>query len=230
MHKFSPKYLASVGPRRWLATAVFVAATVPALFYLKFGAVGQLGWGLTVFFMAFCVLAAVGSHFRGKPEYHTPVAARGDWLDRIGAFWLVACAFGPFFGYLVTAFPLTEANWRWRFTARMVLVVALPVVTALPLTRYARGRAALVAVPLLVGVTALPIVTGYWTARDLADGPVTRRAEVVWSSDERKTLRAVDGPPFDADAGGHELGEEADVVDVTFLPHTGRVLAVSRIK
>jgi hypothetical protein len=232
MERFSPAYLKKVGPRRWLASAAVVAVAVPALFYLNFGAIGAIGLGTTVFLTVFCVLAAVGSGLADRTEYHTPVAAHGDWLDRIGAFWLVACAFGPLFGWLATAgvFPLTESNWRWRFAARVALAIVAPVVTALPLTRYARGRSALVAVPLLVCVTALPVLSGSWTARDLVDGPVTQRAEVVWSIDHGKTLRAVDGPPFDADAGDADVGYDGDVCDVTYLRHTGRIIAVAHVK
>src|SRR5438270_6562376 len=81
--------------RRWLIGAVWAVVLVPLLFYLRFGTVGPLGWGMTVFFVAYCLVAATGLHFLVRPEYHTPVAWRNDWLDRIGAFWLVACAFGP---------------------------------------------------------------------------------------------------------------------------------------
>lgn len=84
---------------------------IPALFYLQFGEVGALGWGATVFFAALCLLVAVGLHFHGRHEYRTPVALRNGWLDWIGAFWLVACAFGPLFGWALTAaFELTAAN------------------------------------------------------------------------------------------------------------------------
>jgi hypothetical protein len=230
MYRFNPANLAKVRPRRWLVSAVVLAGAVPALFYLNFGDVGTFGWGFTVFLVAYCAVAAVGSAFARKPEYHTPVAAKGDALDWIGAFWLVACTFGPFFGWLVTsnAWQLTETNWRWRFGLRVTLCIVLPVVTALPLTRYARGRSALVAIPLLVGVTALPALCGFWTARDIAAGPVTRRAEIVETDSGRRTLRAVDGPPFDADLGDDDAGTTGSIVDVTFLPHTGRVLALAR--
>ena len=84
-------------------------ALIPLIFYLRFRRVGPLGWGTTVFFDTYCVLAAIGLYFRPRTEYHSPVALRGNWLDRVCAFWLVGCAFGPFFGWIVTTgvFPIT---------------------------------------------------------------------------------------------------------------------------
>src|SRR5215510_14010974 len=102
--------------RRWLMAALWSAVLVPVVFYLRFGEVPPLGWGTTVFFVAYCILSAVGLHFLRRPEYHTPVEWRDDWLDRIGAFWLMACAFGPLFGWFLTsAFTLTSSNWRWLY-------------------------------------------------------------------------------------------------------------------
>lgn len=159
--------------RRWLMGIVWSILLIPLIFYLRFGQVTALGWGLTVFFSAYCLLSATGLHFLVRPEYHTPVRLRNDWLDRIGAFWLVACAFGPFFGWLLTsAFPLSVNNWRWFYWGRMALCVGLPVLTALPLLRYVRGQGAPLMLALLLGVTALPAWSAWNTWRDLQSGPV----------------------------------------------------------
>lgn len=159
--------------RRWLVAAAWAAVINPLLFWLRYGEVGPLAWGLTVFYVVFCLLAAVGLYFLRRPAYHSPVALRGDWQDRIGAFWLVACAFGPLLGWgLVSAFPLTEATWRWLYAARALLSVGLPVFTALALLRYVRGKGAWVMLALLIGVTALPVWSAWDTCRDLAGGPL----------------------------------------------------------
>jgi hypothetical protein len=163
--------------RGWLGGAVAAAVLVPVLFYLRFGEVGGLGWGLTVFLVVLCLLAAVGLYFLRRPEYHTPVALRGDWLDRVGAFWLVACAFGPLAGWALTALvPLTVDSWRWLYAGRVAAAIGLPLLTALPLLRYVRGRGSpvtlLPSVALLIGVTALPIWSGWAAAQDLWAGPV----------------------------------------------------------
>jgi hypothetical protein len=158
--------------RRWLWAALSAAVWVPALFYLRFGEVPPLGWGTTVFLVALCILVGVGSYYASRPEYHTQVESSGGWADRVGAFWLLACAFGPFFGWMLTnAFTLTEGNWRWLYWGRVGLSAGLPVLTALPLLRYARGRGAPLMLAILLGVTALPVWGAWATMRDLLDGP-----------------------------------------------------------
>ncbi|HEX8072216.1 MAG TPA: hypothetical protein VF546_19880 [Pyrinomonadaceae bacterium] len=165
--------------RQLLVAAVECFLIVPPLFQLRFGQVGPLGWGTTVFFSVYCLLAAVGLYFRPRTEYHTPVRLRGGWADRVGSFWLVACAFGPFFGWVVTSgvIPITHASWPWLYGLRVLLAAGLPVVTALPLTRYARGASAWVALPLLVCVTLLPVSSAMNVSLDLWEGPVTRAAQ-----------------------------------------------------
>jgi hypothetical protein len=161
--------------RGWLISAVCSAVLVPALFWLRFGRVDGLAWGLTVFLVVYCLLVAFGLFFLNRPAYHTPIAPRGDWLDWVGAFWLMACAFGPFFGWILTsAFPLTQDNWRWLYAGRVFLSVVLPVLTALALLRYVRGRGALIMLVLLLGVTALPIWSAWAVGQDLLSEPELR--------------------------------------------------------
>jgi amino acid transporter len=184
--------------RRWLSAALWAALLIPILFWLRFGTVGDLGVGLTVFLVVYCLLVAFGLFFLRRKEYHSPVALRGDWVDRIGMFWLLACGLGPFIGWLLTAaIPLTAGSWRWVYAGRAVFCIGLPVLTALALLRYARGKAAVVVLTLLLGVTALPVWSGWTTARDLIAGPITRTRE-------------------SSSAAG--VGME------TYLPFTGRVL------
>lgn len=164
--------------RRLLFGALEVAALIPALFFLRFGEVGGLGWGMTIFFVAYCLLAAIGLQFRSKARYHTPIVARGDWVDWIGAFWLVSCAFGPLFGWIATsAIPLTESDWRWLYMLRVVLAAGVPLLTAVPLTRYLRGKATHLALPILVVVTMLPIWSVVGVSKDLWEGPIVTEVQ-----------------------------------------------------
>jgi len=159
--------------RKWLLAIPAVVVVLPLTFYLQFGEVGPLGWGLTVFFVAYCLLAAVGLHFLERPQYHSPVKLKSDWLDRIGAFWLMSCAFGPLLGWALTsAIVLTPNNWRWLYWSRLGLCFALPVLTSLALVRYVRGRGAFVMLGILIGVTALPVWSGWNTLEDLRSGPL----------------------------------------------------------
>ena len=172
--------------RQCLLGAVEAAVLTPCLFYLRFRRVGPLGWGTTIFFVVYLLLTAIGLYFRPRTEYHTPVSLRGDWLDRVGAFWLVGCVFGPFFGWVITsgAFPVTQSSWQWMYGLRVLLAAAVPVMLALPLTRYVRGKSTLVALPLLVGVTLLPVSSAMNVSMDLWEGPLVRQA----GSDGRSEL------------------------------------------
>ena len=162
----------------WLGAVPKITAMVPMAFYFYFGEIGPIGWGFTVFLDVLCLLWSIGLFFLPRTEYHTPVPLRGDWLDRIGAFWLVGCAFGPLFGWMITnALPVTPGSWRWLYGLRAFLAAALPVVLALPLLRYVRGKSNLVALPLLVVITLLPVLTAVEVIQDLRDGPSVRRTE-----------------------------------------------------
>ena len=163
--------------RECLIGVVPTAGLIPALFYIRFGRVGPLGWGTTVFFVVYLLLTAIGLYFRPRTEYHSPVRARGDWLDRVGAFWLMGCAFGPLLGWFVTTgtFPITQQSWRWLYGMRVVLAAVLPLLLALPLTRYVRGKSTLIALPLLILVTLLPISSAMNVSLDLWDGPTVRQ-------------------------------------------------------
>ena len=162
--------------RQCLLAAPQFAVGIPALFYLRFGRVGPLGWGTTVFFVVYCLLCAVGLYFRPRVEYHSPVPLSGDWLDRVGAFWLVGCAFGPLLGWFFTTgtIPVTHASWHRLYGLRVLFAAVVPAALALPLTRYVRGRSARVALPLLVLVTLLPVSTAMNASLDLWEGPSAR--------------------------------------------------------
>ena len=166
--------------RETLSGIPSITVLIPFIFYLEFGIIGPLGWGLTVFFDAYCLLWALGLFFLPRTEYHSPVRVRGDWLDRIGAFWLVGCVFGPFIGWMVfQLWPMTPTSWHWGYGLRAFLAAGLPVLLALPLLRYARGKSSLVALPLLLVITLLPVSTAIGSIRDLFEGPIVRQAESV---------------------------------------------------
>lgn len=54
----------------------------------------------------------------------------------------------------------------------MLLAIVLPVITSFALLRYVRGHGAPLMLALLVGVTALPVWSGWATLIDLKNGPV----------------------------------------------------------
>ena len=183
----------------WLGAAPKITVLIPMAFYLEFRAIGPLGWGCAVFFDVYCLLWAVGLYFRPRTEYHSPVRPRRDWVDRVGAFWLVGCAFGPLFGWLVTeAFPITPGSWHWLYGLRAFLAAGVPVVLALPLLRYVRGKSSLVAAPLLVVITLLPVSTAIPVIQDLWEGPCVRQAPSTSESEFylKRTERSLGGGAF----------------------------------
>ena len=164
------------GVWQYLLGALECATIIPVLFYLRFGEISAFAWGFTVFFVAYMLVVVVGLYFGSRKEYHTTVPLSGGWGDKFGAWWLMACGFGPFFGWIATTgtIPITPGSWKWLYGTRVFLTIVLPIVCALPLLRYARGKAALLALPLLVGITLLPVSSGVNSGRDLWNGPVSR--------------------------------------------------------
>ena len=154
----------------------------------------------------------------------------GSLADRIGALWLVACGLGPFFGWLITSFGVTENSWRWQYLARAFLAVILPVITAIPLVPYARGKAALIAVPLLILVTTLPILSCFWVLGDMHDGPQTIRVAVLNDgSGGPRICRDLDRQ-IDLACEDFRPLLKNERLKITWLPHTRRLLARETIR
>jgi hypothetical protein len=213
--------------KRFLLGAVWAAILTPLLFYLKFGTINWFSISFAIFLVALCLLFALGFHFQTKTEYHTNVPLEGNLADRIGAFWLVACAFGPFIGWIITSFSPSESSWKWQYLARAFLAVILPLITAVPLVPYVRGRATLIAVPLLILITALPVLSCYWVLADLNDGPQKEVVEIVPYGPEgcRSLSQSSKALPCSEMPSDFRNG---DRVQLVWLAHTRRVL--SRIK
>jgi hypothetical protein len=188
----------------------------PLLFYLRFGNVDWFAISGTIFLVVACLLFALGLHFQNKTAYHTNVPMERSFADRIGGLWLVACGLGPFFGWLITSFGVTESSW-------------LPVITAIPLIPYAGGKAALIAVPLLIFVTALPILSCFWVLGDMHDGPQTIRVAVLNDgSDGPRICRDLDrGSEFSCDEFRPVLKNQR--LKIIWLPHTRRILVKEKI-
>lgn len=151
----------------------FFAALVliPVIFYLNFGRVDGFGWGLTIFVAVLSLMFGIGYAFKDKTEVHTDVPLSDHWTQRIGAFWLMACVFGPFLGWLVTSLiPITLSSWFWVYGLRVVLACLLPFITALPLLRYVRGPSIKIALVILIGITLLAMLSAAYPLMDLLNG------------------------------------------------------------
>jgi hypothetical protein len=207
--------------RRLIYGLLLISVITPLQFLLRYGEVPGVGWGLTVFLLLLSALIELGTAFSARADYHTPLRPGGGWMDRLGAFWLAACAFTPLLGWVLTsAFPLTVDNWRLLYGLRAGLCFALPLVTALPLTVYLRGKSARVGAPILALVTAAAMLAGGWCFRDLIAGPLPGRMEVA-SSGSCRLVAPLDMPII---CRG-EWGALPRSLPVLYLQHTGRVIA-----
>ena len=214
--------------KRFLFGAIWSAVLTPLLFFLKFGSINWFSISFTVFLVVLCLLFALGLFMQNKPEYQTNVPMERSLADRIGAFWLIACAFGPFFGWIVTAFPPTEASWKWQYLGRAFLAVILPVITAIPLVPYARDKSALIAIPLLLFITALPISSCLWVLADLNDGAetvISTAGVIVALGDPREITKTVAEAPCSVSRPGISIKRAR----VTWLKHTRKVLKSQEI-
>jgi hypothetical protein len=217
--------------KRYLLGAAWSAILTPALFYLKFGTINWFSISFTIFLVVLNLLFALGLYFQTRTEYHTRVPMDSSIADTIGAWWLVSCAFGPFFGWIITAFPPTLSSWKWQYLARAFLSVILPVITGVPLVPYARGKAALIAIPLLVAITALPVLSCVWVLADLHEGHQMVSVQVISRGDNAAPVcRGLDQDIPNPPCAELQPEREGQRFIVFWLPHTRRVLAKPLIK
>ena len=215
--------------RRYLWAAGEAAIVVPVIFYLRFGYINWFAIASTIFLVVLCLLVALGFFFQNRSAFHTNVPLANNIGDRIGAFWLVACTFGPFLGWVAMALPLTAGSWLWIYFARAFLAVVLPVITAIPLFRYAQGKAALVAIPLLVVITVLPGLSCWWVIGDLHDGSATTNIVLARDKTTGKLICNRPGIQYDLPCDAACMFPTNTATQVTWLPHTGRVIEVRKL-
>jgi hypothetical protein len=199
---------------------ILICVLTPLQFYLRFGTIDGYGWGVTIFLFLLALLIEVGDRFLFNPEFLTPIATRGKWVDKVGGFWLIACAFAPFFGWVLTQLvPVNQDNWRWVYGLRTGLCMGLPLLTAMPLARYLRGKSARVGAPILLGITFLAMMAGWWTLRDLVSGPSQGLLQIAPPYDCQVLEPVTKSIPCE-----DEWGEEWVTVPVVYLRHTHTVL------
>jgi len=208
-----------------LPAMIVLTALIPFLFYLNFGEVGPVGWGLVIFFDTLLLLGWLLKNF---PEWNR--GRHDDWISGRfpPIFWLVWCVLGPFFGFFFTgvqSFPPSQTNWHWRYVARVICTVATPLLAALPMVvnLNRKLKPALAQLVVLIGITAMPVATGFNCLRDLRSGPITLR--------EPLDCHLVDATFGVYDCNGlhllsREITQHSNVI--TLLPHSGRVLKLTK--
>jgi len=164
----------------WPGVAL-VAAGIPALFFLRFGRVDALGYGLTGFLLllTFAVeyVPRLNDRYGAEQAAIAVAPGRMDWL---GPVWLLCVPFAPALAWLIAQLSvLTPGNWRWVLGAQVGLCVVLPCVSVLPLLRYVRGQAAPYALLILAIGTGFPASFAAWALADLWQGPRVEAATVT---------------------------------------------------
>lgn len=131
------------------------------IFWLRFGELTLFAFGFAIFLTALQILIIVGLRFQNRTDLHVTPPAKFDRLDKIGAWWLMACAFGAFFGWiclnLAAGFPAFKLAFHG---ANIFFSVILPVLTMLPNLRYISLKALYIQIPLLIFITFLPMLVG----------------------------------------------------------------------
>lgn len=137
------------------------AVVILLRFWIEFGEISVFAFGFTTFIVVLEILIIIGLRFQNRTERHTTKPLRNDWLDKIGAWWLVACAFGAFFGWTCGNLAISFPHWTMIFlTAEIIFTILLPVITMIPNLRYLSRNSAALQVPILVLVTSLPFLVG----------------------------------------------------------------------
>jgi hypothetical protein len=169
--------------RRTLIGVIVLLMGVPALFYLNFGEVGPIGFGLSVFLVCATLLLGLGRYANEQESRYAPsnaIIIRNDWMDKVTFIGVVFFVLGPFIGLFVsssTALLPTESSWRWQYAVRVVFAVVMPLATAvLILVFHVERRSLPVYVPLVLLIAALPAWSGVRPLIDLYYGP---RKEII---------------------------------------------------
>lgn len=137
------------------------------LFWLQFGVVDGFAWLIAIIAAGFQILLVIG--LRHKDRLNEGPYVRGNaTLDMIGALWLVAVVFGAVIGWFTGSLAVSIPAAAIPFHAVTVLLtIVLPFLTSLPNYRYVNGSRAIIMLPMLLILTALPMLLGIASVRAL---------------------------------------------------------------
>lgn len=159
-------------PQAALGIGVSIAIVL-VRFWAEFGYIPTFAIGFSTFLAAFQVLLIVGFRFADRTDVHTTVKPKNDKFDELGSWWLMACVFGAFFGWLAgNMVSLIPDQWRVVMTVKVFFTIVVPVVTMVPNLRYISRNSAFIQIPLLTVVTMLPVLIGTGALISLITGVI----------------------------------------------------------
>lgn len=143
---------------------------IPVLFWLRFGEVPGLAYGLAGFL---CLLLLGITLLPGLKDRYKNLPTVKPWpIDALGVVWLLAVPFAPLAAWALTnSFDVNALNWRRLLGAGAGLCVAVPLVCVLPLLRYVRRPAVAPMLLVLAIGTLFPILCGATITADFVRGP-----------------------------------------------------------
>jgi hypothetical protein len=118
-----------VNIKNTLIGVIVVSTLIPALFYLSFGEVGPVGFGLTKSFWLPRHCSYVWDNTPIGKAYapSNAIIIRDDWLTKTFTG-LVFFVLGPLIGLFVQVQRRChpEASWRWQYGIRVFLAIVIP--------------------------------------------------------------------------------------------------------
>ena len=137
------------------------------LFWLRFGVVDGFAWLCAAIAAGFQIFVVIGLRHRDRLN-DGPYVRGNATLDMIGALWLVAVVFGSVIGWFTGSLAESIPGAAIPLHAVTVLLtIVLPFLTSLPNYRYVNGSRAVIMLPMLLILTALPMLLGIGSARAL---------------------------------------------------------------
>lgn len=137
------------------------AVLVLLVFRLYFDELTAFAYGFALFLSVLQILLIVGLRFVNRKDVHTTKTYQEDRFSKLGSWWIFACLFGAFFGWicgeLAQSFPKFEIFF---LSAKVFFTIIMPTVTMIPNIRYISRNAASIQIPLLFFVTFLPVSLG----------------------------------------------------------------------
>lgn len=132
------------------------------IFLLGFGELNRFLFGFLIFVSALQIFLIVGLRIPSRTRFHLTHWLSGDFINELGAWWLVSCAFGALFGWICSYLAVSFPDYENIFlSAAVFFTIFLPVLTMLPRLRFLERDTSYKQIPLLFFVTILPVLVGF---------------------------------------------------------------------
>lgn len=156
--------------------------------------------------------------------------------ENLSSLWLGACVICPILGWLVTNFweHLSEENWQRLYVTRLLFSIGVPMLAGLLFAFFVRWKSKVLALSLILSVTALPAITTYWTALDLYEGKVVVRGvydSFDYGTSNRCWIEETDSNRIEKQR--YQLPCELNLplrqsMQITLLPNTRQVIKIEK--